>query len=341
MRVSKVKQLIDSNSRSWNAELINNTFTKADAERILRIPLARSPHEDFRIWGGEKSGEFTVRSAYQLLQRSTDNPRAYTLQNLYRKFYRTLWSLNIPTKIKITIWRLSWNYLPTKVNLQHRKLVVNTRCPRCGEGAETMNHLFRDCAVTREVWKTLSFQNIMMYQSEDFVQWLTWALEQLNPNQSRLFCYALWAIWGDRNRNIHEGKVSNGIEVAKFVSNYIIELTGLEQRNSEIMKGNKRWTHPQWESIKINFDGAYNQIQNRSTSGVVARDSEGKVLLSCSEIHNEVPSAFATEAIACRKAVQVGVDHETLRRGEEFYMEMGVPDYAETQARHDELSEPD
>ncbi|MBA0879060.1 hypothetical protein Goshw_002251 [Gossypium schwendimanii] len=133
------------------------------------------------------------------------------------------------------------------------------------------------------------------------------------------------------------------------------------------MKGNKRWTHPQWESIKINFDGAYNQIQNRSTSGVVARDSGGKILLSCSEIHNGVLSAFAAEAIACRKAVQVGVDHGwqalifegdslaiikkcnkkdhdrsmTLRRGDEFYLEMGVPDYAETQARHDELSEPD
>ncbi|XP_016747371.1 uncharacterized protein [Gossypium hirsutum] len=267
-----------------------------------------------------------------------------------------------------------------------------------------MNHLFRDCAVTREVWKTLSFQNIMMYQSEDFVQWLTWALEQLNPNQSRLFCCALWAIWGDRNRNIHEGIVSNGIEVANFVSNYIIELTGLEQRSSEIMKENKRWTHPQWDSIKINFDGAYNQFQNRSASSVVARDSDGKILLSCLEIHNGVPSAFATEAIACQKAVQVGVDHgwqalifegdslaiikkcnkkdqdrsmvgayiydiqqkmlevknirflhtprsannlahilatESLRRGEEFYLEMGVPDYAETQARHDELSEPD
>lgn len=55
------------------------TFTEADAERILRIPLARSPHEDFLIWGGENSGEFTVRSAYQLLQRSTDNPRAYAV----------------------------------------------------------------------------------------------------------------------------------------------------------------------------------------------------------------------------------------------------------------------
>ncbi|MBA0770154.1 hypothetical protein Gotri_018825, partial [Gossypium trilobum] len=94
---------------------------------------------------------------------------------------------------------------------------------------------------------------------------------------------------------------------------------------------------------------------------IVARDSEGKVLLSCSEIHNDVSSAFAAEAIACWKAVQVGVEKgwqfqhaprcannlahilatETLKRGEETYLEMGVPEYAEDQTRYDGVSEPD
>ncbi|MFQ6644990.1 hypothetical protein Gotur_020351 [Gossypium turneri] len=160
----------------------------------------------------------------------------------------------------------------------------------------------------------------------------------------------------------------------------------------------------QWEFIKINFDGAYNKNQNWSASGVVARDSEGKILLSCSEIHNEISSAFAAEAIACWKAVQVEVEKgwqslifegdslaiikkcstkgqdrsmvgayiydiqqkiqglndirflhtsrsannlahilatETLKRGEEIYLEMGVPEYAEDQARHDGMSKPD
>ncbi|KAK8279577.1 hypothetical protein V6Z12_D09G121800 [Gossypium hirsutum] len=119
LHVSNVEELIGSNNRNWKVELINNTFTEEDAARILRIPLAQTPHEDFLFWGGEMSGEFTVRSAYKLLQRSIDNPRAYALQTIYRNFYKKLWSLSLPTKIKVTIWRLSWNYFPTKVNLQH------------------------------------------------------------------------------------------------------------------------------------------------------------------------------------------------------------------------------
>ena len=74
-----------------------------------------------------------------------ENPRAYALQTIYTKFYKQLWSLNLPSKVNATIWRLSWNYLPTKVNLQHRKLAANTSCPQCGQRAETMNHVFREC----------------------------------------------------------------------------------------------------------------------------------------------------------------------------------------------------
>ncbi|MFQ6621298.1 hypothetical protein Gotur_002226, partial [Gossypium turneri] len=126
----------------WKRELINNTFTEDDAARILRIPLARTPHEDFLIWGGELMGEFIVRSAYKLLQSSNDDPSAYALQLIYRKFYKKLWSLNLPAKIAITIWRLSWNFLPTKVNMQHRKLLNITTCPRCEARAETLDHIF-------------------------------------------------------------------------------------------------------------------------------------------------------------------------------------------------------
>ncbi|PPD95913.1 hypothetical protein GOBAR_DD07058 [Gossypium barbadense] len=133
-------------------------------------------------------------------------------------------------------------------------------------------------------------------------------------------------------------------------------------------------------NLLINFDGAYNESQNRSASGIVARDAEGKVLLSCSKIHNDITSAFSAEAIACWKVVQIEVEKgwqsiifegdslaiiknatqmkisgsnnirfqhtprsannlahilatETLRRKEEIYLEMEVPEYAEEQKK--------
>lgn len=46
---SKVSELIDSNERLWKKELISNTFSEEDAGKILRIPLARTPHDDLIV----------------------------------------------------------------------------------------------------------------------------------------------------------------------------------------------------------------------------------------------------------------------------------------------------
>ncbi|KAA3472561.1 F-box domain containing protein [Gossypium australe] len=54
-------------TRRWKREVIENTFPEHIAQKIMQIPLAEEAHEDFKVWRGEHTGEFTVRSAYQLL----------------------------------------------------------------------------------------------------------------------------------------------------------------------------------------------------------------------------------------------------------------------------------
>ncbi|MBA0841494.1 hypothetical protein Goarm_003982, partial [Gossypium armourianum] len=59
-----------------------------------------------------------------------DNPRAFAFQNDYKDFYNKLWLLDIPSKIKITVWKISWNFLATRVNLVFKKLANTTTYPR-------------------------------------------------------------------------------------------------------------------------------------------------------------------------------------------------------------------
>lgn len=63
----------------WKIENIVNTFLNEVAEKILHIPLAKAPRDDFLAWNGELSREYFVRSAYKLLQRSED-PSVYALK---------------------------------------------------------------------------------------------------------------------------------------------------------------------------------------------------------------------------------------------------------------------
>ncbi|MBA0866582.1 hypothetical protein Goshw_022485 [Gossypium schwendimanii] len=46
-----------------------------------------------------------------------------------------------------------------------------------------------------------------------------------------------------------------------------------------------KWKHPPDQFVKINFDAAYDGRFFHSALGIVVRNSEGKVLLACSEIH--------------------------------------------------------
>ncbi|MBA0661676.1 hypothetical protein Goklo_005950, partial [Gossypium klotzschianum] len=97
-----VVDLIDNANREWRLEIITDTFFDADAARIFQIPLAKEPHEDVMVWRCELSGEFFVQSAYKLLQFGIPSPTFNELQATSKGFYRKLWNLNLPSKIKIT-----------------------------------------------------------------------------------------------------------------------------------------------------------------------------------------------------------------------------------------------
>ncbi|MBA0816108.1 hypothetical protein Gohar_000805, partial [Gossypium harknessii] len=304
----EVAELIDESNRKWKQDLIESTFPVEIAERILCIPLAKEPHEDFPAWRGEPTGEFTVRSAYKLLQENETDPRAYALQTETRNFYKNLWLQNLPSKIKITIWRIAWNYIPTWVNLHYRRLLSQTICSGCGRAAETTNHIFRECPVATKVWEELSFSEILHEPYMDFLEWLTWVFEQNNPNNRRVFCCALWAIWGERNKRVHEKVSRSGKEIAGFVKRYISELKGIEEKVPKIIKEVRKWKYPPGQFVKINFDAAFDANARQSAVGIVARDSERNALLSITELHHQVASAFAAEAIACRTATQIGMN---------------------------------
>ncbi|KAA3462362.1 Ribonuclease H-like superfamily protein [Gossypium australe] len=166
LQSDSIAELINSSNREWDRELILNTFPADVADLIFRIPLSQNPHVDLLAWRGEPSGEFSVRSSYKLLQHV--DPTAYALQNNYRDFYRKLWQIDIPTKIKIFIWKSSWNYLATKANMWIRRLAANSLCPRCGLEEESMNHLFRMCPVSEEIWRNLLDLDISFFTQEEF-----------------------------------------------------------------------------------------------------------------------------------------------------------------------------
>jgi hypothetical protein len=65
-RLRKVKDIIDQDNREWKEDVVKQIFMAHDAEEVLKIRLPQSDSEDFISWQFEKSGQFSVRSAYKL-----------------------------------------------------------------------------------------------------------------------------------------------------------------------------------------------------------------------------------------------------------------------------------
>ncbi|MBA0670486.1 hypothetical protein Goklo_024784 [Gossypium klotzschianum] len=69
-----------------------------------------------------------------------------------------LWSLNIPEKIKIHVWRLFNNLVPHYGNLARRTLCEEAVCPLCKADLENSEHLLWSCDILQDVWDVLQVQ---------------------------------------------------------------------------------------------------------------------------------------------------------------------------------------
>lgn len=58
-----VSSLIVAETNGWNEQLVRSTFNSHIAVEILKIKLSPTPRPDQWIWGFDKSGKFSVKSA--------------------------------------------------------------------------------------------------------------------------------------------------------------------------------------------------------------------------------------------------------------------------------------
>ena len=138
-----VDNLIDPHHGTWQGDLILHTFSPDDARSIISIPLSSRLPSDWLIWAYTSKGNFTVRSAYRIALSSSSDQRPKNSSSGNRSsFWKNVWRLNVPNKIKSFAWQASRKILPTKDNLCHRKVLNDLICEAYGLIAESCGHLF-------------------------------------------------------------------------------------------------------------------------------------------------------------------------------------------------------
>jgi hypothetical protein len=66
--------------------------------------------------------------------------------------WRRIWRLECPAKVHHFLWRLGHDSLPTRMNIEWKRVELDTRCPMCNTLFEDGVHLFIRCPEFVKVW---------------------------------------------------------------------------------------------------------------------------------------------------------------------------------------------
>jgi hypothetical protein len=106
-RIRWVSDLVDPSTKTWKEELVREIFYPPDAETVLQLKIPSVDGEDILAWHPERSGLFTVRSAYRLaLERKMKDNTSSMSDKLAgdRDLWNMVWKANVPPKVRVIGW---------------------------------------------------------------------------------------------------------------------------------------------------------------------------------------------------------------------------------------------
>ena len=201
-----VSSLIDENTKWWKPDLVNSLFLHFKANEILKIPLSHNLLEDSLIWMGTKRGSFTLKSAYYVAKRLLDvgTARENSSNHQASPFWKKIWQLYVPPKVKIFAWRVCLDGLPTMLNLWHRGLNTFGFCQICDKDLESINHALLHCNHAQKTWDCwIDCPVDLSSSAQEFISITTQFLEKGSSTNLGLFYMAARTIWGNRNNALH------------------------------------------------------------------------------------------------------------------------------------------
>jgi hypothetical protein len=118
-RIRRIEHLIDQEAKTWDEATLRRYFHNCDVEEILKIKLPTTAMEDWVAWRYEKSFVFTIRSAYRHAMRDIHDMGAIgssSSREGERTIRNKLWSVLIPSKVKVLAWKIVKNGILIRAN---------------------------------------------------------------------------------------------------------------------------------------------------------------------------------------------------------------------------------
>lgn len=135
--------------------------------------------EDRLVWTPNKSGDFTVKSAYKTL---TSTSTALQKVSVPKQTWNKLWHSQTPHKVNLFIWKCLRHIVPTRCRISHYKPNIETTCVLC---EETTNHLLLHCQYARTVWLGMGINvESLIHRQIQIHTWILTRYDKIYPDPS-------------------------------------------------------------------------------------------------------------------------------------------------------------
>ncbi|XP_074347310.1 uncharacterized protein LOC141686155 [Apium graveolens] len=269
------------NKDGWDEEILRDLFNARDQQCIKKVELGELDMEDGVYWSQELHGNYSVRSAYRLLQRQ----RGYWVESDNNSVWRKVWRINASAKILNLVWRSLSFCLPRMSILGQKKVVVDTRCPVCKIESETVEHVFLRCTVAIQCWGLIL--SGMQYTCQNLHQWWEQALDMSDGGKKAEIATVCWSIWKARNDVVWNKKYTQVYVVIARAKQFLDQWRNAQKSAvctsyPQLLEGDGScvWVKPQESMIKVSVDASTFQEFNASGIGIVARNASGGMMVA-------------------------------------------------------------
>ncbi|KAL8104689.1 hypothetical protein AgCh_028771 [Apium graveolens] len=297
-----VDSLMETDRDRWDEDLLQDIFEQRDINLILSIQIKRSDNDSW-FWSHDSMGQYTVKSAYDIIRRRAIGNQASNNSGLWNK----IWNLKIPLKVKHFVRRAARDCLPTKERLIIRKVEVDSKCPVCNIADETVFHTLVLCPVAQLCWQKMGYDNRSSSCLED---WIVEILQNSRCQERNKVFMVAWAIWKNRNDIVWNQKSQEYEDIVSSALRVLSNWESAQDKSVDITvgfltqtDGEVHWKQPQAETVKVNTDAALFENSNCYSYAMVARDHTGAMLEAVSCCRPGRPNPELAEAVGIREAL--------------------------------------
>ncbi|KAE8785482.1 Alanyl-tRNA synthetase [Hordeum vulgare] len=304
----QVSELIDLYTGTWNIDLVRQVFTTAEADAILNIPLRSEGGEDVLAWAPEKSGLYSVKTAYRSLMtqvelRARDEGTVTDTPLSEQQMWARLWKLKVLPKVRVFWWRVLRGILPVESVLKHRHISNDSACKLCLNPDETLRHALMDCSHARKFW---DIAPDWLEVSRPDVNPQTWKTDILcdqrySESERAKLVSIMWSICTSHNNITHDrGPVSPSQSM--ILTRDALAMLDIPRNQALTLPGHG-WRPLDQGTIKINTDGSVASQHNRGGGGGVARSKQAFIVAWCKPFGG-VTDPLVVESLALREDVR-------------------------------------